>query len=256
MCYDIKASLEAQLKRAKRRGDADALKQIQQKLLPFTDLPLFHASGFSHPKILIYTHRSPDFPEVSQWGLVPHWIKDRVQLQKFWNNTLNARGETIFEKPSFRDAAKDQRCLIYLDGFFEHHHFQGNSYPYFIESVNNEPLIVGGLYNEWVDRETGEMINTFSIVTTKGNTLLSRIHNNPKLDGPRMPLLLLPDEAESWLQNIDDPLDQKEIESLMQPYPEALLKAHTVQKLRGKNYLGNVPEVIEEVRYLELEESI
>ena len=103
MCYDIKASLEAQLNRARRKGDVQAQQEIIEKLVPLTDLPLHHVSGFSHPSVLIYTNRSPDFPEVATWGLVPHWVKDDAQLKKLWNNTLNARGETIFEKPSLRN---------------------------------------------------------------------------------------------------------------------------------------------------------
>ncbi len=136
MCYDIKANKKVQLARAKRRNDAEAIKEIEESILPLTDLPLYHASGFQHPKLLIYTDRSPDIPEVAIWGLVPHWVKDKTQQQKFWNNTLNARGETIFEKPSFRESARDQRCLIYINGFYEHHHQNGKTYPLYISSKN------------------------------------------------------------------------------------------------------------------------
>ena len=184
MCYDIKASLEAQLKRARRSGDLSAIQEIEKKLIPLTDLPIFHASGFSHPKLLIYTDESPSLPVVATWGLVPHWVKDSVQLKKFWNNTLNARGETIFEKPAFRQAARNNRCLIYVDGFYEHHHHKGKTYPYYIHQKNDSPMIFAGLWSEWADRETGELWTTFSIVTTAGNPLLARIHNNPKLNGP------------------------------------------------------------------------
>ena len=72
-----------------------------EKLTPLTDLPLYHASGFSHPELLIYTNESPEFSMVATWGLVSHWVRDEEQLKKTWNNMLNARGETIFEKPSF-----------------------------------------------------------------------------------------------------------------------------------------------------------
>ncbi|NNF19569.1 MAG: SOS response-associated peptidase, partial [Flavobacteriaceae bacterium] len=65
MCYDIKSSKEAQLKRAKRSGDLDAVKEIEQTILPLTDLPLFHASGFQHPKLLVYTEESPYLPIVA-----------------------------------------------------------------------------------------------------------------------------------------------------------------------------------------------
>lgn len=81
MCYDIKASLNAQLSRARRRNDVQAVEEILERLIPLTDLPLHHTSGFSHPELLIYTDRSPEFPEVATWGLVPHWVKDEQELK-------------------------------------------------------------------------------------------------------------------------------------------------------------------------------
>ena len=253
MCYDIKASYEAQLKRAKRRGDLNAIAEIEEKLIPFTDLPLHHASGFSHPELLIYTDRSPDSPEVATWGLVPQWVRDEEQLKKTWNNTLNARGETIFEKPSFRKSAKNHRCLIYIDGFYEHHHFNKKTYPFFIHRKDSKPMALAGLYSEWTNPKTGGLMNTFSIVTTKGNTMMAKIHNNPKIEGPRMPLILPEELEDSWLNPIADDLDIKAIKELIQSYPEGELKAHTVNKLRGKEYLGNVEEISEELIYEDLE---
>lgn len=254
MCYDIKANLEAQLQRAKRYGDLNAVLEIEEKLIPFTDLPLYHSSGFSHPKLLIYTDESPELPVVSTWGLVPPWIKDITQLKKFWNNTLNARCETIFDKPAFRKAAKNNRCLIYVNGFYEHHHHKGQTYPYFIHLKNGEPMALAGLWGEWVDRETGELWNTFSIVTTEGNATMAKIHNNPKLAGPRMPLILPEELADRWLKPIEDEVDIAGIRELMQSFPEEYLEAYTVQRLRGKEYIGNVADISEEFKYAELKE--
>ncbi len=253
MCYDIKASLEAQLNRARRENDLQAIEEILEKLAPLTDLPLHHASGFSHPEVLIYTDRSPNFPEVATWGLVPHWVRDSEQQKKLWNRTLNARGETIFEKPSFRTAAENNRCIIYVDGFYEHHHYDGKTFPFFIQNKNKEPLALAGLWNAWRDPETGGVINTFTIVTTKGNELLAKIHNNPKIKEPRMPLILPTELEDRWLHPIDDELDKKAIEELIQSYPSTELEGHTVRRLRGKEYLGNVEEISEPFEYPDLE---
>lgn len=253
MCYDIKASLEAQLTRARRINDEEAIKEIIEKLAPLSDLPIYHASGFSHPKLLIYTDDTPDFPVLSTWGLVPHWVKDGAQLKKLWNNTLNARGETIFEKPSFRDSARHNRCIIFADGFYEHHHFGGKTYPFFIQKKNRKPIAFAGLFSEWTHPETGEVWNTFSIVTTTGNSLLAKIHNNPKLKEPRMPVILPEELEDNWLQPIHDELDKKAIEELIQSYPDDELEAHTVNRLRGKAYVGNVEEAAVPFTYLELE---
>jgi putative SOS response-associated peptidase YedK len=252
MCYDIKASFESQLSRAERRGDLRAIEEIKEKLIPFTDLPLHHASGFSHPELLIYTNDSPDFPEVAIWGLVPHWVRDEEQLQKTWNNTLNARGETIFDKPSFRDAAKHNRCLIFIDGFYEHHHYLKKTFPFLIQKKDKTPMALAGLYSVWKNPKTNGLIKTFSIVTTKGNPLMSKIHNNPKLKEARMPLILPEALEDAWLIAIETDADVQDIQNLMQPYPEQDLKAYTVNKLRGKEYLGNVEEITQEVVYEDL----
>lgn len=252
MCYDIKASYEAQLNRASRRGDRAAVDEIMERLIPLTDLPLFHASGFTHPQLLIYTDRSPDFPEVATWGLVPHWIKDDAQLKKSWNTTLNARGETIFEKSSFRESAKYHRCILYVDGFYEHHHFEKNVYPFYISKKDESPMALACLYSEWRHPNDEGILNTFSIVTTEGNHLMAKIHNNPKLKGPRMPLILPETLEDNWLKPINDVLDRQLIQDLIKAYPENELKAHTVAKLRGKEYQGNVEGVSDEVVYEEL----
>ncbi len=253
MCYDIKVQLEAQLTRAKRAGDLRAIEEIWEKLAPLTDLPLYHASGFDHPEILIYTDRSPNFPEVATWGLVPQWVADTDQLKKNWNSTLNARGESIFEKPSFRTAARYQRCIIYIDGFYEHHHFKGSAYPFFIQRKDTLPMALAGLYSEWRDPNNGGRMLTFTIVTTKGNALMAKIHNNPKLEGPRMPLILTEAMENIWLAPVHDESGREALSSLIGQQNTIGLQAHTVGKLRGKTYLGNVKDITQPVIYPELD---
>jgi len=251
MCYDIKAMEEAQLRRIRLHGDRNAEEEAIERLLPKTDLPLYHVSGFSHPELLIYTDEDPYFPSVATWGLIPHWVKDEVGMKKIWNSTLNARGETIFEKPSFRYSAEHNRCLIYVDGFYEHHHFNNATYPFFIHRKDGQPLILAGLWNEWTS-DDGIPIKSFSIVTTEGNQLMTKIHNNPKLEGPRMPLILPEELADKWIQPISEELDKKMIEALIKTYPDEELESYTVAKLRGKDYAGNVESISDKVVYKEL----
>ena len=252
MCYDIKATVETQLKRALRKGDTQAVDEIMKTLSPFTDLPLYYSSGFSHPELLIYTDRSPDYPEVATWGLVPHWVKNEDDMKKQWNNTLNARGETIFNLNSFRKAATESRCLIYIDGFYEHHHFEKKTYPFYIFKKDHSPLILAGLFSEWINPETHGKLLTFSIVTTTGNPLLAKIHNNPKLKEARMPVILNEALADKWLVKLEGDKDQEFIKELIREYPEEELDAYTVGRLRGADYLGNVPEISEPVKHKEL----
>jgi putative SOS response-associated peptidase YedK len=188
-----------------------------------------------------------------KWGLIPAWTKDRAQAEKLWHQTLNARGETIFEKPAFRSSARRKRCILYLDGFYEHHHAAGRTYPHFIRMKSGEPFAVAGLWEEWTDRASGEILRTFAIVTSKGNELMARIHNNPKLEnGPRMPLILPEELVDEWLAPINDELDEKRIKELIRPYPAEAMEAHTVRRLRGKEATGNVPVACEEFIYPEL----
>lgn len=251
MCYNVKGLLHSQLKRAKHYDDQEAVEQIKKELERLGDQ--FQVSGFAHPKMVIYTNENAYKPVISTWGLVPAWVKDKQQLEKTWNSTLNARGESIFEKPSFRDAAKNKRCLIQIDGYYESHHYKGSAYPFYISRKDGELLTLAGLWSEWTDRSTGEIFNTFTIVTTAGNKLLTKIHNNPKLDGPRMPVILQDESADQWLKpSVKDDSDIQEIKQLIIPFPDEMLKAHTVKKLRGKESPGNTPEASEEFSYDEL----
>ncbi len=253
MCYDIKTNLEAQLQRARRYGDLNAIRELAYKLIPYTDLPLFHASGFNHPKMLVYTSSSPHIPVISRWGLVPHWIQDNKQRMKIWNNTLNARGETIFEKPAFREAAKRNRCLVFVDGFYEHHHKAGDIFPYFIYRHDGQPLALAGLCSEWLDKSTGELMHTFTVVTTTGNALMTDIHNNPKLEGPRMPFILPENLEDGWLKSASGDEELMKFRELIRPFKDGELKAHPVSRLRGKEYPGNVESISDEVCYPGLE---
>jgi putative SOS response-associated peptidase YedK len=255
MCYDIKTSLETQLKRAEKDQDLQAIADIRERLAPLTDLPLHHASGFTHPDLLIYTNSSPNFPEVATWGLVPHWTKDSAQQKKLWNATLNARGETLFEKPAFRDAAQHQRCIIYVDGFYEHHHHAGKTYPFFIHQKEKQPLALAGLWSEWRNPQTKGLLRSFSIVTTTANTLMQHIHNNPKLKAPRMPFILPQKLEDAWLKPITDDSGKQNLQKLIRPLADRELTAYPVARLRGKEYKGNVESVSDEVFYTDLKAS-
>lgn len=256
MCYDIQASLESQLRRAEFISDEKTIAELKEKLKPFIEAKLYHASGYAHPSTLIYPNSSPYEPIISIWGLIPFWVKDNEKKIQIWNSTLNARGESIFEKPSFRESAKNKRCLIILDGFYEHHHRNNKTYPYFIQKKSGEPMTVAGLWSEWLDKETGEVVNSFTIVTTKANPLLARIHNNPKVPESRMPVLLADDDIDTWLKPITNDQDKAEVMALIKPWQGEELTAHTVKRLRGKEASGNVPEASEEFLYPELSDEL
>lgn len=254
MCYNARYLLEKALKRAIFYGVTEDIERFKRALKKFNEL--YQVSGFSHPEVIIYKNDQPHEPSLAQWGLIPHWIKTEKEAKTIWNKTINARGESIFEKPAFKDSATHKRCLIPVAGFFEHHHFKGKAYPFYISRIDEEPLTLAGLWSEWTDNETGEIIRTCSVITTKANPLMAKIHNNPKLSEARMPVIL-PEELENeWLKPIQSSSDIKQLQELLRPFPEEKLKAHTVQKLSGKNALGNVPESSDELAYEALNNSL
>lgn len=136
---------------------------------------------------------------VMRWGLVPHWSKDT----SFASKLINARGETVHEKASFRDAFRRQRCLIIADGFYEWQaQADGPKQPMFIHVTDHKPFGMAGLYDFWTDPETGEVLTTCTIITTAANTLMQALHQ-------RMPVILPRDQYAAWL----DPA-QTEVETL------------------------------------------
>ena len=144
---------------------------------------LHHGSGYSHPELYAF-HKNEEKLTVDRfiWGLIPHWVKDEEFARKIWNQTLNARSETMFEKPSFRDAAKRKRVIIPLEGFFEHHHKAGKSFPYFVENNGEENLLVGGIGNDVLDG--GEGSNTFVIVANEGGDTIENFNSGDKSSSP------------------------------------------------------------------------
>ena len=254
MCYDIAYQTKRTLEYAKRRGyDPKTIEELEERWERVKDIPAkFHVSGYEHPHIPVFSNEDPWLPQRFYWGLIPFWVKDVKSAVQIANRTLNARGESIFEKPSFRDAAKYRRCLIMIDHFYEHHHYKGKTYPFLIKMKNDEPIVLGGLWSEWTNKETGEIVRSTSIVTTRANELMAKIHNNPKLKEPRMPLILSREIQDHWLEPVNSATDKNAINDLIQPFTEGELTAYPVGRLRGKHAVGNVPLVTEKVDYPEL----
>lgn len=228
-------------------GDKEAAQHWRELLEQYDEW--FQVSAFTHPKVIIYENDMPFEPRTSVWGLIPDWAKEP---EKIWNSTVNARGETIFEKASFRKSAEIKRCLIPANGFYDHHDFKGKKYPFYITGKDIDgPIYLAGLWNDWTNKNTGKVLNTYTIVTTRANPLMAKIHNKPKFSNdPRMPVILPEDLREEWLK----PLSRREIQELATyVFPGSKLNAWTVPKLSGNNSPGNVPEANKKFEYPELD---
>ncbi|MFM1876901.1 MAG: hypothetical protein RL266_2638 [Bacteroidota bacterium] len=213
----------------------------------------YHLSGFAHPELPVFTYTATEGLQLRpmQWGLIPSWCKDSATATKLWNQTINARSETMYEKPAFRSTAMGKRGIVLLQSFYEHHHFGKESYPFNIRLKTGEPMFVAVLWDEWTDRTTGEIRPTFSIVTVEGNELMAVLHNNPKLPGPRMPLILQEEDLDQWLMS-NGAEQRQQVMQLCRPLAADELKAHAVQKLRGKLALGDVEQATHPFEYPEL----
>lgn len=164
-----------------------------------------------------------------KWGLVPHWAKDEAIANKL----INARSETVTEKPSFRDSFKKRRCLIIADGFYE---WQGSGMtkkPFFICMKDETVFGMAGLYDVWTN-SAGEKISTCTIITTEANEIMKPIHH-------RMPVILDAKDYDVWL-DVEKAADAA-LQRILKPCESGLLKAFEVS-LSVNNPRNNTAECI------------
>ncbi|MBI2795002.1 MAG: SOS response-associated peptidase [Ignavibacteria bacterium] len=179
--------------------------------------PYFNVSGFVHPALPMVSSERPDAIQILEWGLIPRWIRDLDAASDIANKTLNARGDTVFEKSSFKDAIVSRRSLLPVNGFIEWRHEKKSKLPFFVRGIQETLITLGCIFEEWTDRNSGEHKKTFSILTTDANELMAYIHNN-KL---RMPVVIGKADRSAWLSDID----RHTIEQLMRPLCEHQLQA-------------------------------
>lgn len=190
-------------------------------------------SGFEYGNWAIIKPTENEFDlELAHWELIAPWVKTSLEVMKGREkfNTLNATAERLLESKLFKQPALNRRCLVLSSGFYEWRHFspQGAkkdmAYPYHI-SVKEQPyFLMAGIYQPWVDVESGEMMNTFTIVTTKANALMEQIHNKKK----RMPTILNQQQAGSWIRSN---LSESEIMQLAATQiDDQLLDTYTLHK--------------------------
>ena len=162
-----------------------------------------------------------------RWGLIPSWAKDPA----IGNRMINARAETIMEKPSFRASFRSKRCLVPADGFYEWKRMGNDKIPHRITMKDGSPFAMAGIWDRWISPD-GEIIHSFSILTTTPNELMKEIHD-------RMPVILERQHEKTWLGITSD----TELLGLLRPYPASEMKASPVSKL-DKNPNVDTPEVL------------
>lgn len=238
MCYNI-AYIEKRAERIAAHYGASFKPEDRQ-------LQFFHVNGFVHPQVYVITQEEPQYIQPYTWGLIPAWCKDEKQAEEMSNHTLNAMCETVFEKPSFRSSISKKRGLVIVSGFYEWHTIGKKKFPFYIHHKSREFFSMGGIYEHWLNKATGELHHTFSIITTPANRLLSVIHNSKM----RMPLIFQERDEKRWIENN---LSKDEITSLMKPLPDGELHAYCISKrITDRTQNSNSEEVMEPFVYEEL----
>ncbi|KQM11519.1 hypothetical protein AOA80_08165 [Methanomassiliicoccales archaeon RumEn M1] len=181
---------------------------------PLVDVPRPRYNIAPGQDVPIVTSDASRSLTLMRWGLVPFWAKD----PRIGNRMINARSESVTEKPAFRNAIKARRCIVPTTGFYEWRRTGDGKQPYLARLKDERLFGMAGLYEKWISPQKAEML-TFTILTTAANDLMADIHN-------RMPVILDRREEERWLS--PRPLDASELEELFTPFPSERMEAYAV----------------------------
>jgi putative SOS response-associated peptidase YedK len=195
-----------------RHKPADIAERFKVELFEQAAIPRYYIA----PSQVIPVIRQINGRELIEckWGLVPFWAKD----PKIGNKMINAKGETLAEKPSFKTGLAKRRCLIPADGFYEWQKTgKAQKQPMYIWLRSDGLFAFAGLWEDWKSPE-GEKVHTFTIITVEPNELVSKIHN-------RMPAILLPENESDWLNPANSAAD---VTPLLGPYPSDEMEAYAV----------------------------
>jgi putative SOS response-associated peptidase YedK len=219
-----RASLTKQEKELEERFKATF---YQEDIARYNPLPSYNVAPTQlHP---IIADNAPAQLQLFRWGLIPFWAKD----EKIGSKMINARAETVVEKPAFRQALLHRRCLVPFDGFYEWMKLSGGKkQPYRITLVDNDIFSVAGLWEEW-QSPSGEPIHSFTVLTIPPNDYMAKIHN-------RMPAILNLENERLWL---DQEINPKELIALLTPYPSEMMVAVPVS-IRVNKASENDPGLI------------
>ena len=212
---------------AQSKNMADLVEEFSiTGLTPISPLPAnWNIAPTQEIYIVRQAPQSPDGPRelaTASWGLIGHWHKDYAQARASQSHAINARSESIFEKPTFRDSFRKRRCLIPADGYYEWATALGRyrpKQPFYISRVDGHSLSMAGIWSQWT-APSGQVIESASIITREAVGMLVPIHS-------RMPVLLPPVRWERWLDPSEKEID--ELRALMEfSEPDRGLTAHAV----------------------------
>lgn len=205
--------------------------------------PSYYYHAFGLPDLPAICSGDQASVRLLKWGLVPSWTETDADAEEIRLKTFNARAESIDRKPSYSSSFKSKRCIIPVRGFYEWQHTANGKIPWYIYGSDDEIISLAGLYSEWVQSSTGELLSTFTVITTDANKMMAEIHNSKK----RMPVILSGQDEKKW---IDLSVPPSEALSMLKPSREELLKAHTISPLiNDRSANRNKPDLIKPYVY-------
>ncbi len=239
----------------------DVARLVANKVINEKQLSLFKdqyiVSGFDFPQMPVISNEDPENIQFYYWGFVPPNTKSKEKAREFLQryNTLNAKAETIFDSKLYQNSIRKKRCLVLCSGFFEWRHKEPGKksttkYPFYVSLKDESMFVFAGVWEEFTDVTDGEVVRTYSILTTGANELTSIVHNSKR----RMPLILDPDNALEWLS---EGLNDEKIKSFFKPFDASKMKARPIAKINprmAENYNG--PGVNAYYEYSELKELL
>jgi putative SOS response-associated peptidase YedK len=207
--------------------------EMLAKIFGLSEIPVFPARYNIAPSQQIAIVRADDSRQnrldFVTWGLIPSWARDRSIGTKM----INARAETVHEKPAFRHAIRYRRCLIPSSGFFEWQQEGARKQPLYIHFQDGMPMVYAGLWETW-KTPVGGLLESCAILTTAANGLIAPIHN-------RMPVILHPEAYSLWLDR--EMTDPSRLQNLFQPYPAETMAAYAVSTAVNSP-LNDTPDLI------------
>ncbi len=199
-------------------ADAETLQsEFNLSSLPADLAPRYNIAPSQAVAVALRDSNGRQYLDAFRWGLIPVWAKDA----SIGNRMINARAESVAEKPSFKRPLQKQRCLILADGFFEWQKTAGGKVPAYFRLKDERPFAFAGLWDSWTD-PAGQTIHSCTIITTAPNPLVAPIHN-------RMPVILLPKDRERWLNPIEQ--SPQSLLPLLNPYPANEMLSYPVSTL-------------------------
>lgn len=215
-----------------RRSDKQRIAEAFRVGVPpsFDILPSYNIAPQTFQPVIRLSRETGE-RELAQmrWGLIPYWAKDA----KIGFSTINAKAETVATSPAFREALKRRRCLVPADGFYEWQKLDAKAkQAYAIGLQDGSQLAFAGLWERWMDKATGQPLETYTIITTEPNELTAPIHD-------RMPVILAPKDYERWIAPADParlPID------LLRPFGADLMRAWKVSSAVG-NVRNDTPDL-------------